>query len=196
MSGVQTFYLRDNSGNPISEWTGDAEFHDFTGLGDGLYKAQVEKDGELTTLTDAVQLTNITGPADAPESVQASETTICFGDATILSYTGGSGQVFAWYTGTCGETYIGSGNNIIVYPETETTYYGRWENACENSDCQSVTINISLENEILTQPEDVNANIGDNISFNVSASGNILSYQWRKNSVNIGGANDASLFDR
>jgi carboxypeptidase T len=192
MTGVQTFYLRDNSGTPISDWTGDAEFYDFIGLTDGLYRAQVEKDGVLSPLSNAVQLTNIAGIPEAPVSVQATDNMICIGENTVLSYTGGNGQTFAWYTGLCGETFIGSGNNLTVSPATGTTYYGRWENACGNSDCLSVTVNIAIENEILTQPVNVNATVGDNISLSVSASGTILSYQWRKNSVNIDGANDAN----
>ncbi len=79
----------------------------------------------------------------APTSVTADNLTICAGSPTILSYTGGSGTTFGWYTGSCGGTSVGTGNNLSVSPLVTTTYYGRWENGCGNSTCQSVTINVN-----------------------------------------------------
>ena len=79
----------------------------------------------------------------APTSVSATLTTICAGASTVLSYTGGSGTTFGWYTGSCGGTLVGTGNNLSVSPVVTTTYYGRWENACGNSTCQTVTITIN-----------------------------------------------------
>ncbi|MBN2891178.1 MAG: T9SS type A sorting domain-containing protein [Bacteroidales bacterium] len=142
MSGNQTFYLRDNSGGAITDWTGDATSHEFTGLSDGIYKGQVEKDGELSELSSSVTLTNITAPL-AATSVQATETDICSGTATTLSYTGGSGTNFKWYTGSCGGTLAGTGNDFSVSPTSTTTYYGRWENACGESTCENVEIIVS-----------------------------------------------------
>ncbi len=77
---------------------------------------------------------------DMPESISASLTEICNDESSILSFTGGNGDVFNWYTGSCGETIFGSDNNLTVNPTETTTYFGRWENACGNSDCQSLTI--------------------------------------------------------
>ena len=79
----------------------------------------------------------------APSSVNATLTTICEGASSVLSYSGGSGSNFVWYTGSCGGTMVGSGNNITVYPTTTTTYYGRWESGCGSSGCQSVTITVN-----------------------------------------------------
>ncbi len=190
VSGVQTYYLRDNSGNPISDWTGDSDSHDFTELADGTYKAQVEQSGELSPLTEGVQLINASESPESPEIVQASDDLICSGSFTTLSYTGGSGELFAWYTGSCGDIIAGYGNNLNVNPSEEITYYGRWENACGNSECEGVSISIADDTEIIEHPTDVNATTGDNVSFAVSALGNNLTYQWRKNSVNISGADD------
>jgi len=138
MSGTQTFYLRDNAGGAISDWTGNAISHEFTGLSDGTYKGQVEKDGNLSALSGATLLTNNTNPV-APTSVQATETDICSGTEITLSYTGGSGDTFEWYSGSCGGTSV----NATVSPTTTTTYYGRWENSCGESTCESVTITVS-----------------------------------------------------
>jgi hypothetical protein len=46
-------------------------------------------------------------------------------------------------TGSCDGTSVGTGNNLVVSPSNTTTYYGRWENSCGNSTCQTVTVNVS-----------------------------------------------------
>lgn len=77
------------------------------------------------------------------ESISASDYIICPEENTILSYTGGSGDEFKWYAESCGETPVGSGSDLLVNPYTTTTYYGRWENSCGNSDCLSLTITVN-----------------------------------------------------
>jgi hypothetical protein len=79
----------------------------------------------------------------APVSVSATQTTICAGLSTTLSYSGGSGTTFNWYTGSCEGTLAGTGNNLSVTPTTTTTYYGAWENSCDISTCQTVTVNVN-----------------------------------------------------
>ena len=90
----------------------------------------------------------------APSSANASQTTICEGDFSILSYSGGSGATFSWYTGSCGGTLVGTGNNLYVYPTTNTTYYGQWETGCGSSGCASVTV---MVNPLPEAPISVNA---------------------------------------
>ncbi|MDD3741562.1 MAG: T9SS type A sorting domain-containing protein, partial [Bacteroidales bacterium] len=91
---------------------------------------------------------------EAPTSVQATATTICEGENTTLSYTGGNGDTFKWYTESCGGTPAGTGNDLIITPTTTTTYYGRWENSCGGSDCESVTITV---NALAVEPSVVGA---------------------------------------
>src|SRR5262249_20104628 len=45
---------------------------------------------------------------------------------------------------------------------------------------------------ITTQPSSQSVCAGSNVSFTVAATGTNLSYQWRKNTVNIGGANSST----
>ena len=271
MSGTQTFYLRDNSGDPLDEWTGDATSHEFTGLFDGIYRGQVDREDNMSELSDAVSLTNFTNPV-APSTVNATETSICIGSSTTLSYTGGLGDDFEWYTGSCGGTFINTGNDVSVNPITTTTYYGRWENVCGESTCKSVeivvndivtatagdddntcddvyqlsansvagaiqywavttgdasiadindpdteititnspvtltwtiskngcedtdevTITLGNTTSITTDPVDVEASIGDDVSFSVEAEGDNLTYQWKFEGTNIDGAEDAT----
>ncbi|MEA2043399.1 MAG: T9SS type A sorting domain-containing protein, partial [Bacteroidota bacterium] len=102
----------------------------------------------------ATTLTNFENPV-APTSVQATETEICNGSSTTLSYTGGSGDTFGWYTASCGGTSVGIGQNLSVSPTTTTTYYGRWETSgCGESTCRAITITV---NPLPTAPSSVSA---------------------------------------
>ncbi|HOD88965.1 MAG TPA: FISUMP domain-containing protein [Bacteroidales bacterium] len=82
-------------------------------------------------------------PPTAPSSVSASPNPIWSGSSTTLSCSGGSGTTFKWYTGSCGGTYVGQGQNLSVSPTSTTKYYGRWENSCGNSSCKNITVTVS-----------------------------------------------------
>lgn len=83
----------------------------------------------------------------APVSASSSDPFICSGtEGTMtLTATGGSGQIMRWFTGSCGGSSIGQGNNLLVPIPTETTtYYVLWESgACGQSTCASVTVTVS-----------------------------------------------------
>lgn len=278
MSGDQTFFLCDQNGNVLDQATANATSHEFTDISDGIYTGKVERNGEMSSLTSQATLTNLTAPT-APTSVSATETELCNGESTELFYSGGSGTAFAWYSGSCGGTPVGTGNNLSVSPAADITYYGRWENICGESTCETVSIivddviaanagsddmtcdgsytmqandpipgtgtwsltagsasidnpndpnsnitvsstsatfNWTIDNgscsdtddvtitmgtttSVNTQPQDVSANAGTDVSFTVLAEGDNLSYQWRKdgtdltNGGNISGANSAQL---
>jgi PKD repeat protein len=78
-----------------------------------------------------------------PLSVNASESTICQGESLQLSFSGGSGTNFIWYSESCGDVYVESGNDVIVEPVTTTTYFGRWENSCGVSNCESLVVEVN-----------------------------------------------------
>jgi hypothetical protein len=60
----------------------------------------------------------------------------------VLNVPNGSGPTLAWYTGSCGGTLIGTGNNLTVSPSTTTTYYARYESPVCTSNCVSVTVTV------------------------------------------------------
>ncbi len=97
----------------------------------------------------SITVYTIEGPS-APVSINASDTNICAGQNVVLSYEGGSGNQFVWYSGTCGGTQVGVGNNLTVSPSETTTYYGRWESDCGNSECKSITITVNQPAEAPT----------------------------------------------
>lgn len=83
----------------------------------------------------------------APTSASASPPIIASGMSTTLSFTGGSlgtGASWAWYSGSCGGTYLGNTQTITVSPTTTTTYYIRAEGgSCGATACASVTVTVS-----------------------------------------------------
>jgi len=79
----------------------------------------------------------------APTNATAVPSTICGGGSSTLTYSGGSGDVLKWYSGSCGGTYVGSGQSLSVTPGATTTYYCRWEGtSCNPSTCASVTVTV------------------------------------------------------
>ncbi len=74
------------------------------------------------------------------------------GDITLTA-EGGSGDVMRWLEGSCDGIELGTGASITLpSPEVTTTYYVRWENGCDTSECISVTVNVF---ETSAPPEDI-----------------------------------------
>ena len=55
----------------------------------------------------------------------------------------GTGADWEWYSGSCGGTHVGYGENVVVSPGSSTTYYVRAEGTCNTTGCvnTSVTVN-------------------------------------------------------
>jgi hypothetical protein len=88
-----------------------------------------------TTLPAKIYLTVMT-PSTAPTSIGGNDT-ICPGESTILTASGGSaasGAVFQWGTGTAGNNIIAgeTGSSITVSPASTTSY---WVRRSDNTPC-------------------------------------------------------------
>lgn len=104
--------------------------------------------------TVSVQVTvEVKNLPQTPDLVSASSTDVCAeNEAVILTATGGSGDILRWYSGTCGGTPIGEGNNYNVpFLTANTTFYGRYESPfCGVSDCKEVSISVRPQPEKVT----------------------------------------------
>ncbi len=133
----------------------------------------------------------------AATSVSASSTTICDGSSTTLSYSGGSGDTFEWYTGSCGGTSAGSGNNLSVSPSTTTTYYGRWENSCGNSTCKTVTITVNPQpvaaTSVSASPTSVSAGGTSTLSYSGGSGDTFEWYSGSCGGTSVGSGNNLSV---
>lgn len=83
------------------------------------------------------------GIPENPTLATASRTNICPDDngVIILRLLGEPTDPVVWYTEDCGSGFITIGSPVSVpSPGQTTTYYGRYENSCGVSGCQSVTV--------------------------------------------------------
>ena len=108
-----------------------------------------------------------------PISLQSNRNNICLNDTTYLTLTaiGGIGDTLKWFTGGCGQNYIGKDTILIIPPPTQTTtFYARWESSCDTSACDSIIINvhpieISNLNPVICQGEVYNVGVH---SYNIT----------------------------
>jgi hypothetical protein len=143
------------------------ESFEITPTGNIVYYAEARDESEIPSIRVAISVTVNPLPI-TPTSITASQTSITIGESTVLSYSGGSGLQFDWFTESCGSTNIGSGDNFIVSPTQTTTYYGRWQNNCGFSTCKSVSISVNPANNTWT----------GNVSSDWNTSGN-----WSEGSI-------------
>jgi len=107
-----------------------------------------------------------------PDSVSASSNSICSGENVVLSYTGGilgTNSQAVWYSGSCGGTLVGTGNNITVTLLSSTTFYVRFEDPApcsHNTSCLSIKVDVS-ERPVPTFIVSPGATIcaGDNVTY-------------------------------
>jgi gliding motility-associated-like protein len=66
---------------------------------------------------------------------------------------------WAWYEGSCGGTYLGSGDSLTVRPTVNTTYFVRPEGACGASvPCQTVVVNVDNTAPVITLTTPITVN--------------------------------------
>jgi hypothetical protein len=106
----------------------------------------VRAEGSCNTTTCVSVTVTVNTVSSAPASASASTPVICTGSSTTLSVSGGSlgsGATWAWYSGSCGGTLVGTGASLSVSPTSTTTYFVRAEGSCNTTSCQSVTVTVN-----------------------------------------------------
>jgi hypothetical protein len=107
----------------------------------------VRAQGSCNTTACAQVTINVQNQPCGPQTVTASSTSICAGNAVTLSVTGTltSGAVWKWYKNGCGlGTSVGTGATIAVIPTATTTYFVRAEGgSCGLTTCLSVAVSVS-----------------------------------------------------
>lgn len=135
------------------------------------YYVRAEGPCDSTTCVNITITTNTT--STDPASIIATSNSICAGQNSVLSVSGGllgSGANWEWYSGSCAGTYVGSGNSISVSPASTTTYYVRAEGTCNSTNCVSTSISVGAGVSPPTSAQSSNNNIcpGENTDISVT----------------------------
>jgi hypothetical protein len=111
--------------------------------------------------------------------------TVCPGASVTLDVIGGtkgSGASWKWYTGSCGGTSIGTGDQIVVTPSIQTVYFVRAEGTCNNTACISDTIfirDISVAaSNVVASADTVCPGSSVTLSVNGGTLGHAASWKW------------------
>lgn len=81
----------------------------------------------------------------APANAQADPAVICSGNSSTLTATL-LGAEIDWFTGGCGGIPFGTGDSIVVSPNSATTYYAQARNpttGCVSSACEAVVVTLA-----------------------------------------------------
>lgn len=178
LTGTQTFYLTDDNGTELDNATADATSYEFTGLADGIYRGKVERNGEMSNLSDPATLTNNTVP-DQPSAISG-ETSPCEGDSETYSVTNDPEATSYTWTIPGGWTGSSSTNSItLTVGNTNGDISVIPVNACGNGMAQALAVAVST---IPAQPDAIDGNPevceGTQETYSVTNDPNVDSYSW------------------
>jgi hypothetical protein len=133
--------------------------------------------------------------------VQAANTTTTVNLRPDMTYKVVSPTTFTWtpasslFTDAAGTVAYTGGNATTVYalPATATTYTVTSTSSIGCTSTANVAVSINQVPAISTQPVATAACVGSSATFTVVATGTGLTYQWRKNGVNLPSDTSATL---
>ncbi|MCA9242360.1 MAG: immunoglobulin domain-containing protein [Phycisphaerales bacterium] len=159
----------------------------------GSYRVVVANECD-EVLSDAASLTIATAPqiTGPPASREA-----CEGDTVIFSVAA---------SGTGPLTYQWRRNGVVMPNETasqlrltnvsqadEAEYSVLVSNACGFDFSEGVTLDVLVAPQITSQPQNATPCLGDPLTLRVTATGDNLRYQWRRNGITLLGRTDPEL---
>ncbi len=146
---------------------------------------QTAFDGEVEDYT-----VNVLSSGTAPViTQQPQDVTVCAGGTATFSVTATNADNYQWQksgsdiSGATSDTY--TINNVTSSDAGSYTCIVSNSTGSASSDAATLTVNPATA--ITQQPESVTANVGDNVTFSVTAEGSNLSYQWQFNASDIPG---------
>ncbi len=106
----------------------------------------VRRSGTCNTTTCISESLTVNGNFTAPAAISGTNT-ICLGESTTLSATGGvvePGTTYQWYANSCGMgAVISTSSSITVSPTSTTTYFVRRTGLCITTACISTTVTVN-----------------------------------------------------
>ena len=158
--------------------------------------------GAVDDISPVMNFTFTSGQVNIPQQINMGTVISTAGNYQLVILTGGSSRIttmgcaYPMSTPSGGFSITGSATNSTATANT-TTYNTFFEiNVTEG--CESprvaVTAQVSSNTAIVTQPlSNVSSCAGASLTLSVNATGANLTYQWRKNTINIPGATSSTL---
>jgi len=142
-----------------AQWYDDAALTSNIGTGQDLVIAApantttyyVRFEGDCNTTAVVSTTVNVLQESTPPDAATSSDDNFCEGTVAniTLSYTGGTlgnGATAQWYSDAAFTNNVGMGQDLVIpAPAVTTTYYVRFEGACNNTTAANVTVNVLLE---------------------------------------------------
>jgi len=127
-----------------------------------------------------------------PQPIQ----TVCAGQpVTFTVVASGTDLTYQWRKG--GVPINGATASSFTIPSTVVGDAGSYDvvvtGYCGALTSNAAQLNVNAATAITTQPASLTRTVGQSATFSVAATGANLTYQWRKGSVNIGGATGSSF---
>ena len=109
----------------------------------------------------------------------ANSTSVCQGENVLLTAVGdlADGQVL-WYTGSCGDDLLGSGNTFEVTPEATITYFVSAGGCNTQISCAEITITVNPLPQIEASTTSEMMGNGGMINLSVSGGSPPYTYDW------------------
>jgi hypothetical protein len=127
-------------------------------------------------------------------TAQPQTSSACLNTAASFSVTAsGADLTYQWRKGGSNIPNANAATYTIAaaLPSDEGTYDVLVAGSCGSVTSSAATLTVNSLTAISVQPSSVTADVGMQTSFAVTAAGTGLTYQWRRNSANIPGANAA-----
>ncbi|MCG8696814.1 MAG: immunoglobulin domain-containing protein, partial [Bacteroidales bacterium] len=169
-----------------------------TNIDEASYRCIITGDcGSLTS-----NAASLTVEDDVTITLQPSNMEVCEGVSSGFTINAtGSGLTYQWKIAGVdivdGGSYSGATTNNLTIDPVATTHAGAYtclvSGTCSSENSSSASLTVDENISITSQPSNKIACPGDDIAFNVIATGTNLTYQWQKDGVDLAGKTTAGL---
>ncbi len=164
-----------------------------TSLNMTSYRCVVAGDNADDATSDAVTLevTSLVNITAQPVNTEA-----LIGEQAILSVAASGDNInYQWQKD--GINISGATSSDLTISSSSKQDEGMYQcvisNGCNSITSTEVTLSVCEPVSISSQPQDETINVGESVTFDVTAEGDNVSYQWQKDGVDISGANTGTL---